>query len=285
MKGTLTILICILFCLAVNAKGQTSYSSFSTTTNTVFKELLDLENKGDSEVDLSKFETLIKTLENRRYRKKSDLKFLKSVFYTTHRQLLIKYDKLSNLGETLETGSYGCLSGTMTYALILAHFGFDYQILELPNHVFLQVRLKDQNVYFESTLPANGFITSKNEVYHSIKPYLNKPTSELIVVADKQVDNEEINLSALKINLVELGALQHFNEAIKDFHASNFEASIDHAVKAYSIYPSDRNLMLMQFILNKVRNFEGADESLRAFYLKAFKAALQSEGILLAASL
>ena len=78
------------------------------------------------------------------------VEFLRTIFYKTHNKLLLNYDKLASLDQTIEKGTYGCLTGTMLYALILDHFKIAYEIIELPNHVFLQIRavLDNEEVFF-----------------------------------------------------------------------------------------------------------------------------------------
>lgn len=271
------IVIVTMCCFVFQAKSQELNVRNSLAPQIEIDQSLLINSNEENSLDRLKFDKLMKKLERKRSYQKNDITFLKTVFFKTHQRLLLEYNNLASLGETLEKGSYGCLSGTMIYALILEHFQFDYDILELPNHVFIQVRSDDEVVYFESTLPLEGFISDQNEIMTSS---LNTEVGgELEVVANASITPWAKDQVINKIGLQELSALQHFNESIKMFNAESFELSIYHAVEAYSLYPSKRNLMLMQLILNKVRNFEGASHELRANYLNVFKAALKEKGI------
>lgn len=277
MKRIFKIVIVTLCCFVFETKSQEINARNSFTHQIEIDQSLLVHSNEENGLDRLKFDRLIKKLERKRSYQKNDITFLKSIFFKTHQKLLLEYNNLASLGETLGNGRYGCLSGTMIYALILEHFEFDYDILELPNHVFIQVRSDEKVVYFESTLPLDGFITDQKEIItSSISPEVD---GVLEVVANESTTLWAKDQVINKIGLQELSALQHFNESIKKFNAESFELSIHHAVEAYSLYPSKRNLMLMQLILNKVRNFEGASEEVRADYLKVFKEELEQKGI------
>ena len=230
-------------------------------------------------VDKSSFTKLIEKLERKRDRQSDDFEFLKSLFYKTHDKLLIKYDKLASLDETLANGRYGCLTGTITYAIILDHFEIDYDILELPNHVFLQIKLEDRAVYFESTMPRDGFIIASSEVEEKINQFILESEIPLKTMGNKISENWNDQIYIKKIGLNELNALHYFNASIKNYTHERYSKSIEHAVQAYSMYPNERNKMLMQLVLNKVRNLKCNSSKERAFYIQQFKEELAERGI------
>ncbi len=260
----------------------TSYAQENNIQLNPYSELdsyLVHEDSRSNPIDKSRYSKLIHRLERKRNRQSNDFEFLKSVFYKTHDKLLLKYNKLASLDETLEDGLYGCLTGTISYALILDHFEIDYEILELPNHVFLQVKLGDKVVYFESTMPRDGFIVASKEVQERIHQNTSSSEIPLTTIGNEFSQNWEEHIYIKKIGLNELNALQHFNESIKHYTNDKYSESIEHAVQAYSMYPNDRNKMLMQLVLNKVRNLKCNSSKERAFYIQQFKDELAERGI------
>lgn len=277
MNRLISLVLAFFCCFTFEVKSQAINSSLKRIVSLETDQSFLVQNPSANSINEHKFKRLILKLERKRAHQKNDIAFLKTVFYKTHQKILLEYNKLANLNETLVNGSYGCLSGTMTYALILEHFNFNFDILELPNHVFIQVKAKDQVIYFESTLPNEGFITHQKEV--SSVDDNSEDFNSLAVVATDKASPWNLNRPIRKISWQQLNALQHFNESIKQFNKNQFNSSIKHAVEAYALYPSDRNLMLMQLILNKARNFKGASEKIRQSYLQVFKEQLAKKGI------
>ena len=98
---------------------------------------------------LTEFTSLISTFETLRSKEDDDHTFLHKLFQKTHRKSLNRYNLYSDFGDTMVSGKYGCLSGTITYALLLSHFNFDYEVIELSNHVYLQVHLNNSIILLQ----------------------------------------------------------------------------------------------------------------------------------------
>jgi len=215
-----------------------------------------------------RFDKLVASLEKKRDRQSDDKRFLRTLFHKTHNKLLTRYNSLASMDETIKDGTYGCLTGTIIYALLLDHFGFDFDIIELPNHVFIKVNTNESEVYFESTMPTEGFITDPRKVRLAEASYRNIRNSSLQIVS--QEGSNLTNIEDYKIiGLKELNALQHFNESVKLFKLANYEESITHAVKAFEFYPTDKNKMLMKLVINKIMNNQEieADERERLIHV------------------
>lgn len=200
--------------------------------------------------DFDRIEKLVLQLEKKRSRNTDDLSFLKTLFYKTHSKILKDYSSMASVNETIEDGTYGCLTGTLIYALLLDHFDFEYDIVELPNHVFLKVKLANEEVFFESTLAHEGFIRNGD-----FFKFQQSPTPQnvnwLQVISEPSnglIKNNPFNIISLK----ELSALHHFNESVKLYKNKAFQESILHAVEAYHLYPTEKNEMLMRLVLNRI---------------------------------
>jgi hypothetical protein len=149
-------------------------------------------------------------------------------------------------------GRYGCLSGTITYALILSHFGFKNEAVELSNHVYLKVYLDEEFIILESTLASKGFLDRREDIKDALIRYSKRGSNgEMMAIASG--NNSPLNSSIEnKIGLIELAGLQRYNRAIETFKNSNLVSSLNYAVEADELYPSARIKYLMQLLVNEI---------------------------------
>jgi len=220
--------------------------------------------------DHNRLDQLIKKLESKRTKQTDDLQFLKTIFHKTHKRMLLRYNSLASTNETIKNGQYGCLSGTVLYAIILEHFGYTYDILEVPNHVFLRVHLVDDIYYLESTIPNDGLFTNKdlhNLRYASFSP---EEPNTLSVVSQQGIS--QTNEKQFKIiGYQELKGLQHFNESVRRFKEGDFDQSIAHAIQAYTDYPNVKNEKLLHLIVSKILKVEDLSAQKRMELLSLYK--------------
>lgn len=220
-----------------------------------------------------RFRKLIHQLRKKKEKKSNEAEFLRSLFYHVHEKRLHFYDKYSVMHETLNDGTYGCLTGTALYAIILSTFDIDYNIIELPNHVFIQVIGNDGFYIFESTLPFDGFKKLDKNIVANSKHFsrdMRKSTSREIIGSWYATTDNSLDQPFNIIGLRELAGLQYFNEAIKLFSRQEFEKAIDRATDAYKHYPSKRNKELMQLIINKIIKHQHLTNELRDQYLNHY---------------
>ncbi|HEY9117061.1 MAG TPA: hypothetical protein VIN11_04495, partial [Roseivirga sp.] len=176
--------ISLSFCLGqeVNCK----LTNEKPTLNIDLVRFISTTNLEDQSQLIQNFDQTIAQLEKIKSRKRTDYAFLKAVFYKTHSSVLKDYDRLATMDQTLTDGKFGCLTGTAIYALILEHFGYEYDIIELPNHVFIHMTVDGNSYVYESTLPMNGFRRTTAEMENLLKqPWINhRRISELSTVGD-----------------------------------------------------------------------------------------------------
>lgn len=240
--------------------------------NLQLEQFLSLTNAEDNIELVEKFNDNVARLEKTRKRRKSDYSFLKAIFYKTHNTLLKDYDRIATMDQTLTDGKFGCLTGTAVYALILEHFGYEYRIIELPNHVFIHLTVDGNTYVYESTLPLNGFRRTTVEMEKLLKqPWVNhRKISELSVVGDWF--DEKITLPGhySTINIEQLAGLQYFNESVKSYLQKDYVAAMENVLKAYDLYPSQKNEKLMQLIINKILKYDVIKEEVRNQYLEKY---------------
>ncbi|WP_420388493.1 hypothetical protein [Roseivirga sp.] len=274
MKWRIIIWLLILPLTPVRAQ-QNDIASVEDPINlsvNSLKQFLSIYSAQNEDELVQKFSHLVERLEKVEKRRKSDYAFLRSIFYKTHNSLLTEYDRLATMQETLNDGQFGCLTGTAIYAIILQHFGYDYRIIELPNHVFIHLELDNKSYVFESTLPFNGFMRTTVEMEQLLKqPWLNhRRISQLTTVGEWFSDFKTLPNQYKTIDLKQLAGLQYFNESAKFYLSKDYVNAMEMVMKAYELYPSERNEKLMQLIINKILKYDLIKEDLKNRYLEKY---------------
>lgn len=269
----LTLSFCGLF--SINSLAQ-SDNTDKTTVNTLSDQLStffpeDLRHTAlshDIEADLSQYLTKLETIKKR---KKSDLEFLKSVFFKTHRKYLKRYDASATLEETMTGGAYGCLTGTALYSMILSHFGYENEIMELTSHVYLKVKLDNQIVLIESTLPEDGFLENVSEIAKATEQYQDnsrKPNS-IIAIAGINEGNAE-GAYERSISLKQLSGLQYYNMAIYNIKGESLEKAFANARESLDLYSCKRTEQLMEIVINKILQSKNLTKDLKSGILNTY---------------
>ncbi len=225
---------------------------------------------GNTKDITANYTKLLTKLEKKRA-KKPDEAFLKSLFYLTQRSILSEYSKTATMQQTLEKGTFGCLTGTAIYAALLEYFDFEIKIIELPNHVFLIVRADEQSYLFESTLPMDGFMKTNEKLDALLEqPWLNSRNILSLEVVGKWYDNETLLHGFTTIDLNDLAGLQFFNQSVEAYQNKKYKKAMDMSFEAFRLYPSKRSENMMQLVINKLLKQEEIDEAMKDKYLKTY---------------
>lgn len=269
----LSLLFAGLFCLSSQAQNEIPSSN---TESPLALQIKAFYNKPlqDSEI-LSKqtqsFQQYITKLETIKAKRKTDLEFLKTVFFKTHRKYLKRYSASATFKETMDTGVYGCLTGTALYAMILSHFGYDFEIIELTSHVYLKVNLEGKMVLIESTLPEEGFLVNVSAIAKATEQYEDnsRNTNSIIAIAGIEEGNGK---SAYKrsISLKQLSGLQYYNMAIYNIKDKALEIAFSNAREAIDVYPSKRTDQLMEIVINKILQSKNLTKDLKSGILNTY---------------
>lgn len=276
MRGSIVILLLFFSCFSHDGLGQLHDATIEEPiNNSIDLFLIPQKTVSVSQNKLSfsqTFDGIVSKLERIRKKKKSDIKFLRSIFYRVHTNSLIKYKEQATMDETLRNGRFGCLTGTALYALILEHFGYDYEIIELPNHVFLKVNTENKSIILESTLPNDGFITFSKELNRVMEQEGFDPRNirTLSTVGDDSVDEWNLVEGHNKITIKQLAGLQYFNESVRFYVQKDYLKSMDMIKEAYRLYPSKRNERLMQLVINKILKYGEIKEEIKNKYLQQY---------------
>lgn len=184
------------------------------------------------------------TATEKKYRRTGvSIKLLRTIFEKSHKYLFKTYEQHSSFNQMLQDGSFDCVSGSATLAMILDQYGFDFEIIETDYHVFIITHLNGANIILESTLPIGGMITSAAEVKKYLANYQGESQNQGLALNQRlgapALDDSE-NSIFRKVDLKQLAGLQYYNDAIAHFNEQSFDIAIDQLEKAYKLYPADR---------------------------------------------
>lgn len=260
---------------SINSPAQSDTSAdtvddlLSNEINTFFSK--DFHNTASTtEIKLTIAQYLTK-LEVTKSRKKTDLDFLKTVFFKTHRKYLKRYDPSATFKATMDTGAYGCLTGSALYSIILSHFGYEHEIIELTSHVYLKVKLDKQTVLIESTLPETGFLENVSEIAKATEQYEDdsRKLNSIIAIAGIN-EGEEEGAYKRSISLKELSGLQYYNMAIYNIKGESLEMAFANARESIDLYPSKRTEQLMEIVINKILQSKTLTKDLKSGILNTY---------------
>jgi len=199
--------------------------------------------------------------------------FLAYVFNTTHQRFLRHYDEHASFGQILKNRTYNCLTATALYALLLDHVGFDYRIMETNYHIFLLIQTDQGEVMYESTDPANGFITDSKEIANRIVMY--KEAGSQQVVSSKTHYRFEVDLYK-EVTLDEMLGLIHYNLSINAYNQRNLSMAIEQFALAIKLYESPRMEEYSSIILLSIKESDLSDQ-VKESYLQSLQSLRKSQ--------
>ncbi|WP_338815024.1 hypothetical protein V9L05_07775 [Bernardetia sp. Wsw4-3y2] len=160
----------------------------------------------------------------------NESKTLRRLFFAVQETFLTEYVLYSSFFQTIDSGKYDCLTGSVLYAVFLeeikqkGNFNYTYQIIQNPIHVFIKIKLSDNSeIIFESTSLEKGFIATPKGIAFYLQEQANN--------VQKEVQNQNVVLLDNKIinNLVTLetaSALLYFNQGVLFFNQRKFGKSL-----------------------------------------------------------
>lgn len=184
---------------------------------------------------------------------KSDRQFLRTLFNSTHRQLLKQYDQYSDFEEIFQNGKYDCLTATALYSVLLNKFDYTYSIIETNYHIFMIVKTEEGDVLLESTDPINGFEYIPEKIDDRIKTYKENLVSN--TSKDKNYYTFSFNLFH-EVNPEQLTGLLFFNQCVKAFNNQEWQKAIQLLKKARLVYDSPRIGELENLLFNVIAQGE-----------------------------
>jgi hypothetical protein len=260
----------ILFLAPILAAGQAT----STHSPDRMKCYLNLYKQAEGNTSsvlpvLSLAEKLVQKKES--FKRTND--FLSYLFSATHQRFLRHFDKSAGFGQLLTDRTYNCLTATALYALLLDHVGLDYKIIETNYHIFLLIQSDQGEVLFETTDPANGFISDPKEIANRIVKYREHRIQE--VASNKTYYRYKVDLYK-EVNLDEVLGLLHYNLSINAYNQQSLSTAIEQFELAVKLYQSPRMEEYSRIILLSVKESDLSDQ-VKESYLRSLQSLRESQ--------
>jgi len=228
------------------AQGSRGLAQTSARLSNYINLYASADNKGASSTNT--FMSFVQKLEGKKG-SRTDAQFLNQVFLKTHQRFLKNFEEYAAFSETLNKGTYNCLTGTALYALILDQMGYNYQIIETNYHIFLLADTDQGKILFEATDPSRGFVSDKAEIEKRISTYRQNELRQTQKGKTYYRYNAELYNS---VSLDQLLGLLHYNLAIEAYNSHDLKSSISHLDKAIQLYNSPRIEEFSRIILLSV---------------------------------
>lgn len=182
----------------------------------------------------------------------SQEKAIKAIYKYVHKRFFKVYNLKNSFSDVFETGEYNCVSGSATYAIIFHLMGIPYQIIEMPQHVFLIAYPQTHKIFIETTIPENGYFTF-NETY--VQKYINYMRDSKLISQDEYEANRADELFnkyyflQKGLTIQELAGIQYANYAAYYTQKSEYEKADIEIKKAYYLAPNERHKYILEDIL------------------------------------
>ena len=252
------------------SNGSESINKFLTQRISPFLIEDSLDAKDEVMLALVDHIQMLDELKERRQRLRDD-QFLKVIFFRTHRKFLERYDPSSTFSEMVLSGKYGCLPGTVLYALLLEYFDFKVRTIELTNHIFLKVKVDDQIYTFESTDPSKGFIRDDVSITQ-LSEQFEANSRRIISISSDNISGEEGQSTFVNQGLTfqQMAGLQFYNQSVYAYYKNNPIRSLQLVNKAVELYESDRTTYMMEFVISTILRNKKISGVEKENYLKQY---------------
>ena len=187
--------------------------------------------------DSEKLQQLVRKLSDKQIRSGKKAAFVDYLFTKTRQQFLRNFTDYATFTETINTGTYNCLTGTALYALLLSHFEIPYHVIETNYHIFLIAETENGRVLLEATDAENGFVQGESNIDDRIKEYRQSPPLK----HDRSKTYYQYEADLYKeVSLDELTGLLYYNRAIVAYNQHDLPGSIENLSRSVERYQSAR---------------------------------------------
>ncbi|HEU5289384.1 MAG TPA: hypothetical protein VFU05_02000 [Cyclobacteriaceae bacterium] len=203
------------------------------------------------------FDSFLKKLEKKQQTIRREKDFVRFIFTKTHQEYLKSYKPYASFNELFNKGDYNCLTGTILYALVLNHFGIQYEVIETNYHIFLTVETKQGKILLEATDPLEGFVDTDRGIEKRIATY----KQNTLIATNSKLNHYQFSFDLYKtVSLEELQGLLYYNKAVDSFNHQQLEKSIRFLEKAHELYSSSRIHEFSMILLLAVQQSEWSAE-------------------------
>jgi hypothetical protein len=199
-------------------------------------DFLDAHDSITSEMKEKAIQRIIDFNKNFKINSDNESKTLRKLFFAVQETFLKEYVLYSSFFQTIDSGKYDCLTGSVLYAVFLeeikqkGNFNYTYQLVQNPIHVFIKIKLSDgSEIVFESTSLEKGFIATPKAIdfylQEQIKNVEQATQNEAVVLFNNQRCNNLVTLESAS-------ALLYFNQGVLFFNQRKFGKSLEMAKNA-----------------------------------------------------
>ncbi len=270
MRGWL-IVFCLIPLLSVGQHGANQSDALHTLSD--YTNLFAYSIRSQQEPQVDRLLSLAQKLESKKVSYRNEKKFLKYVFAKSHQQLLKKYTDYATFTETLNSGTYNCLTATITYSLLLNYLNIPHEVIETNYHIFIIATTKHGDVLLETTDRLNGFVENAQEIEQRINDY--KSINLTLTDNQKYYYQYDANLYH-RVSINELIGLQYYNMAVIAYNQQELITSIKHLDEATDRYHSPRTDEFSRIIQLTIQESK-LDLSAKESYLNKLRSIRQKQ--------
>ncbi|WP_417599989.1 hypothetical protein [Owenweeksia hongkongensis] len=283
MRFLASIIISFLFSTCLLSQALHFHSDFERKAfedhslgNPNYLELLVAASGNSSESDYvlvrSKLDELIDELNTSRFEGYSGSKKIKKIFNLIQEELLMKYQLENQFLEVFKSGKFNCVSSTAVYALLLDNFNIPYQIIEVPEHVYLIAQPDGQSIVMEGTDAQDGYLKLTENV-------VNRQLGTLVsmkVISEEEMDSPDLGnvidelYPSESIGLEKLVAIQYYNQSIYDYENEQYLVAYENALKANHLFKNPLYRAMAYSCLGDYLSFRKFDEKDYGEYFATF---------------
>ena len=224
--------------------------------------------------------SFVSRMENKRSSFRDDHEFVSYLFRKTHQKVLRFFNSQASFDETLSRGTYNCLTGTAVYAMLLAHFGLPYTIVETNYHIFILTETNRGRVLLEATDPFHGFSDKTEAIEKRIAGYRKNEIAE--TDARKKYYRFSFNLYN-EVTLDQLLGLLHYNLAITNYNSGEILSAIGHLDQALELYNSPRIEEFTRVMQYSVVG-SALEAPVKAYYVKKIQSLRKKRHLIMASA-
>jgi hypothetical protein len=169
--------------------------------------------------------------------------FAEYLYFYVHKKYLKKYKKYTSFAETVDNGTYDCLTGTALYSLFLSELDIGHSIVETNYHIYILINPgSGKEILLESTDPHYGFVTDQKKIARLKKEYVAENDQKREVLVQFNIDINH------RLKDKEIIGLLFYNQSIRNINLGLYDRARDCASQAIKYYSGERVTNLITWL-------------------------------------
>lgn len=191
-------------------------------------------------------------INTRKFSRLKKEKKIRQIYQHVNENILYRYQDKILFPHLFVNGTFNCLTASAYYGFLMDSLGIPYEFRESTDHVLPVAYPDELQIKIETTNRISGIQYYDDKLKNRFVNYL---LENGIITKEQYYRNsaEEIFhyyfFPESAIQMKELAGLHYMNDALYKFNVSRFHDAFIQIKKAYYLYPSERMMTLLQFIL------------------------------------